>query len=49
MSVSPTTFTGYSGLTPMINSTVVNDTFGLDDKGSYPIYRSYTAAFSIQF
>jgi TonB dependent receptor. len=43
------TFTGYSGLTPMINSTVVNDTFGLDDKGSYPIYRSYTAAFSIQF
>ena len=43
------TFTGYSGLTPMINSTVVNDTFGLDDKGSYPIYRAYTAAFSIQF
>ncbi len=43
------TFTGYSGLTPMINSTVVNSTFGLDDKGSYPIYRSYTAAFSIQF
>lgn len=43
------TFTGYSGLTPMINSTVVNATFGLDDKGSYPIYRSYTAAFSIQF
>ena len=43
------TITGYSGLTPMINSTVVNDTFGLDDKGSYPIYRSYTAAFSIQF
>ena len=43
------TFTGYSGLTPMINSTVVNGTFGLDDKGSYPIYRSYTAAFSIQF
>ena len=43
------TFTGYSGLTPMINSTVVNGTFGLDDKGSYPIFRSYTAAFSIQF
>ncbi len=43
------TFTGYSGLTPMINSTVVNSTFGLDDKGSYPIYRSYTAAFIIQF
>ena len=30
-------------------SLTLNDTFGLDDKGSYPIYRSYTAAFSIQF
>ena len=43
------TITGYSGLTPMINSTVVNSTFGLDDKVSYPVYRSYTAAVSIQF
>ena len=44
-----TTITGYSGLTPMINSTVVDSTFGLDDKVSYPVYRSYTAAVSIQF
>ena len=43
------TFTGYSGLTPMINSTVVDGTFGLDDKASYPVYRAYTAALSIQF
>ena len=43
------TFTAYSGLTPMINSTVVDGTFGLDDKASYPVYRSYTAAISIQF
>ena len=43
------TVTGYSGLTPMINSTVVDGTFGLDDKVSYPVYRSYTAAVSIQF
>ena len=43
------TITGYSGLTPMINSTVVDGTFGLDDKISYPVYRAYTAAVSIQF
>lgn len=43
------TITGYSGLTPMINSTVVDSTFGLDDKISYPVFRSYTAAISIQF
>lgn len=43
------TITGYSGLTPMINSSVVGSTFGLDDKVSYPVYRAYTAAISIQF
>ncbi len=43
------TVTGYSGLTPMINSSVAGSTFGLDDKISYPVYRSYTAAVSIQF
>ena len=42
------TFTGYSGLTPMINSSVVSSTFGLDDKISYPVYRSYTLGISIQ-
>ena len=43
------TITGYSGLTPMINSTVVNSTFGLDDKVSYPVFQAYTAAVAIQF
>lgn len=43
------TLTSYSGLTPMINSSVVDGTFGLDDKVSYPVYRSYTLALSIQF
>ena len=43
------TITSYSGLTPMINSSIVNGTFGLDDKVSYPVYRAYTMAVSIQF
>ena len=43
------TITSYSGLTPMINSYVVNNTLGIDDKRSYPVYRSYSMALSIQF
>ena len=43
------TITSYSGLTPMINSSVVNSTLGIDDKRSYPVYRSYSLALSIQF
>jgi hypothetical protein len=43
------TITGYSGLTPMINSSVVNSTLGIDDKNTLPPYRSYTFALSIQF
>jgi hypothetical protein len=43
------TFTGYSGLTPMINSSVISSTLGVDDKRNYPVYRSYTFGFSIQF
>ncbi|MGM9760462.1 MAG: SusC/RagA family TonB-linked outer membrane protein [Parabacteroides sp.] len=43
------TITGYSGLTPMINSYVVSNTLGIDDKRSYPVYRSYSLGFSIQF
>lgn len=43
------TITGYSGLTPMINSSVVGPTFGLDDKTSFPVYRSYSLNVSIQF
>ena len=43
------TITSYSGLTPMINSYVVGNTLGIDDKRSYPVYRSYSMAVSIQF
>lgn len=43
------TITGYSGLTPLINSSVVNSTLGVDDKNSYPLYRSYSIGASIQF
>ena len=43
------TITGYSGLTPMINSSAVNGTLGLDDKISYPVYRSYSLGISLQF
>ncbi|MBR1786626.1 MAG: SusC/RagA family TonB-linked outer membrane protein [Paludibacteraceae bacterium] len=41
------TLTSYSGLTPLVNSSVMNSTLGLDDKRSYPLYRTYTFAFSI--
>lgn len=43
------TLTGYSGLTPMINSYVSNSTMGIDDKRTYPIYRTYSVGLSIQF
>jgi hypothetical protein len=43
------TITGYSGLTPMINSSVVNGTLGIDDKNTLPVYRSYTIGMSITF
>ena len=43
------TITGYSGLTPMINSTIINGTLGIDDKNTLPVYRSYTFALSIKF
>ena len=43
------TITGYSGLTPMINSSVVDSTLGVDDKRSYPVYRSYSFGLNIQF
>lgn len=43
------TITSYSGLTPMINSYVVGNTLGIDDKRSYPAYRSYAFGLSIQF
>ena len=43
------TITAYSGLTPLINSSVVDSTLGVDDKRSFPVYRSYTLGLSIQF
>ncbi len=43
------TITGYSGLTPMINNSVVNSTMGIDDKRNYPVYRTYSVGVSIQF
>ena len=43
------TITGYKGLTPMINSYVVNSTMGIDDKRSYPLYRTYSLGLSVQF
>ena len=43
------TITGYSGLTPMINSSVINGTLGIDDKNVMPVYRSYTFGLSIKF
>lgn len=43
------TITGYSGLTPMINSYVMNSTLGIDDKRAYPLYRTYSIGLSVQF
>ena len=43
------TITGYSGLTPMINSSVINGTLGIDDKNVMPVYRSYTLGVSVKF
>ena len=43
------TITGYSGLTPMVNSSVINGSLGIDDKNQLPLYRSYTVGFNIKF
>ena len=43
------TITSYSGLTPMINSYVLNSTMGIDDKRTYPLYRTYSIGVSVQF
>lgn len=43
------TITSYSGLTPMVNSYVVNGTLGIDDKRNYPLYRTYSIGLSVQF
>lgn len=43
------TITGYSGLTPMINSSNVNGTLGVDDKNTYPVARTYSLGVSVYF
>jgi len=43
------TISGYSGLTPMINSTNINSTIGIDDKRTYPLTHSYTLGVSVGF
>lgn len=43
------TITSYSGLTPMVNSYVMNSTLGIDDKRAYPLYRTYSIGLSVQF
>lgn len=43
------TITSYSGLTPMINNYIVSNTLGIDDKRSYPVYRTWSMGVSIQF
>ena len=43
------TISGYSGLSPMINSSTVNSTLGVDDKRGYPLARTYTVGLSINF
>ena len=43
------TITGYSGLTPIINSSNVNATLGVDDKRTYPVSRTCTMGVSITF
>lgn len=43
------TITSYSGLTPMLNSYVANSSLGIDDKRTFPVYRSYCLGMSVQF
>ena len=43
------TITSYSGLTPMINNYIVSSTLGIDDKRSYPCFRTWSMGVSFQF
>ena len=43
------TITGYSGLTPIINSSVVDSSLGIDDKRTMPVYRTFSFAVSVKF
>lgn len=43
------TFTGYSGLTPMINSASLSGQLGVDDKQIYPLVRTFSLSLAINF
>jgi hypothetical protein len=43
------TFTAYSGLSPMINSTSFEDNMGVDNKRFYPLSRVYSIGLSANF
>lgn len=43
------TFTNYSGLSPMINSSTVSSSLGIDDKQFYPLTRTYSIGLSVNF
>ena len=43
------TITSYSGLTPMINSSNVNSTLGVDDKRTYPLARTCSLSVNLVF
>lgn len=43
------TITGYDGLTPMINSYIVNSTLGIDDCNIYSPFRTFSMGLSISF
>ncbi len=43
------TFTNYTGLSPMINTTVMNDNLGIDDKRFYPLSRTYSIGLNVTF
>ena len=44
------TFTGYSGLTPMINSTSYSNGYlGVDDKQIYPLNRTFSLSLGVSF
>lgn len=43
------TITGYSGMTPMINSYIADSTMGIDDCATYPPFRTFSMGVSITF
>lgn len=43
------TLTGYSGLSPLINSTTVGGDLGMDNKQFYPLSRTYSLGLNVNF